>query len=159
MTWEYIAGFFDGEGWIQKYNKPAHCLAKYGIGIGQSTCQDQVLYEISNFLKTQGVKCRMCTESKVPNRTQMTRLKIYDSVSIVNFLTQVIPYLLVKHAKSASALEDAKRCVARLQNRDERVTQAVKMHLSGESLWEIQKKTNVRITAIKRRLSMTAQLN
>lgn len=152
MTWEYIAGFFDGEGWIAKSPKPEGHLAKYTIGIGQSTKQADVLYVISEFLKSERINCRIYKECP-EFVTHMTRLLISDSRSISNFLRSVLPFLLVKHEKAAAALADSDRCVARLEDRISRNAKAVQMRLSGASVWEITKATNVRKGALYRALS------
>lgn len=143
MTWQYIAGFFDGEGWVSKAPKPERCLAKYVIGMGQATHQGHVLVKIAEFMRSQGVRCRSHREHP-SSGTQMDRLIVGDSASIVSFITAVMPHLLVKHEKCAVALVAAKQCMDRINDRKTRVARALQMKSEGASSWEITKATNVR---------------
>lgn len=158
MTWEYIAGFFDGEGWVTRYPKPEGCLAKYVCGMAQATYQGQVIYDIAAFLKVKGVKCHVRSDHTNNRTTSMVRLSISDCSSLVGFMKGVLPHLLVKHEKSAACLEASSQCLKRIQERKDRVNRATEMRLAGTPFAEIQNLTKVRMRPILRNIEKRQEL-
>lgn len=143
MTWEYIAGFFDGEGSITKKPKPEGRISNYYVSFPQSTAQALVLYEIGDFFRDNSIRFKIYADNQ-PGHTSMTRLVVTRYESIELLLSELIPHLRIKHGKAASALEEVKRGVERLKEKRARLKLAVELHLQGgKSYRSIEKQTRV----------------
>lgn len=98
MSWQYIAGFFDGEGSIglgahNTGRKAVVYMAQSGrLGLS-------LLHVISKFLATEGVKSSVFETGRtgVHGRTMPSyRLNICGYASVVTFVLNVLPYLYIK---------------------------------------------------------------
>jgi hypothetical protein len=93
----YIAGIFDGEGWISTSGKGR--FRKYWIiGIG-STCLP-VLEFIKKRVPTSSIKVR----KHVANRRQGYELAIAGQLCIYDFLGAVLPFLIIRREKAREAM-------------------------------------------------------
>ena len=98
MTWEYIAGFFDGEGCIGIY--PDKSTTRVLVEMSQAEPQERVLYEIQEFLAEHGI---MFSARRVERRgTHAPCHKIYTVNRRVasEFLKHIEPFLRVKRLKA-----------------------------------------------------------
>jgi hypothetical protein len=98
MSWQYIAGFFDGEGSIATgagYNS-----RRVGIYIAQSGDRGLwVLTEIQKFLADCGIKSSVFATGKIGKNgmtKQAYRLGVCGFISARDFLVAVFPYLYIK---------------------------------------------------------------
>ena len=78
LTWEYIAGFFDGEGTIcfanYKYRKGE---SRYiTIAISQAESQAKIIYEIKDFLQREKIRCRLSRDKTGKQKQYQIRLNI-----------------------------------------------------------------------------------
>lgn len=89
MNWEYIAGFFDGEGSTSIIDKK-YCNWRISQGIKQN----KVLYQIQIFLKSQGIKSYLYTYPTVASK--MSYLHITKHKDVLKILENLYPYLIVK---------------------------------------------------------------
>ena len=98
MSWEYIAGFFDGEGYV-------------GASLGRTTnavgmCQQQldILLRIQEFLQDNGIKSNIQKGGEGYTKKQVWSLRMAGTVEIRKFLPKVIPFLYVKRQKAEDQL-------------------------------------------------------
>ncbi len=121
MTWDYIAGFFDGEGCISIYDYehkrtfkdrpkgPYIMKEKYvkisldqkiRIFVHMVQKQTEVLEEIQEFLVAEGIQANFHIK-----KTGMGAVQFSSRESVRVFLNKVIPYLRVKNHKAQIALD------------------------------------------------------
>ena len=114
MTWQYIAGFFDGEGCltIRKRSNYKKGFYSWELNICQSLKQSKVLDEIKIFLDREKIKSKIySSQSRNLGKCEMRRLIIGRIREIKNFIDKVLPYLIVKKEKCEKFLNDYKRGV------------------------------------------------
>lgn len=76
MNWDYIAGFFDGEGGTSisfsssEYKERTHWWPRVQITI--SNTNKDVLLEISDFFKSQGITCGLYCDKAVDRQKYLT---------------------------------------------------------------------------------------
>jgi hypothetical protein len=160
MNWEYIAGFFDGEGHICRMvrNKKS---TKYQVGMAQTAAQSDVLFQIGHFLESNGVRVHFHydnSHNKLSSKT-VVRLRISDSASILNFIKGVIPFCVVKKTKAMGVMEEVARCVERINTRKTRLAEAVEMRMRGSTFAEILDRTRIKYERLKHELGSTDPYN
>lgn len=111
VTWQYIAGFFDGEGTIfytttwaknRKTGKRNIKCKRLVVSVIQGIRQKQVIEEIGKFLERQRIGFST-VESKKP--IPCLRLDIGVRGEQFLFLKSIFPYLIVKKEKAEKALK------------------------------------------------------
>jgi len=106
LSWEYIAGFFDGEGNVGVFsNRARRGLGSPVITIAQTGARGQVLLTaISEFLKLYEIKCYLgCRKAHGNNAAQYT-IRICNRAHVSKFLRMVFPYLWIKKVESQDVL-------------------------------------------------------
>lgn len=105
IGWEYVAGFFDGEGCVSIVKQNGK-LKRIDVGLFQSEPQAEVLRRIEKFLAREGIVGRWKYHSthRSENASTTVHLVINRQESVRRFLEAVYPYLIVKSEKSAIAL-------------------------------------------------------
>lgn len=98
MTWEYLAGFFDGEGCI--------CICKRGNShrtlLTINNCNKEVMDKIDFFLLTSSYRKRkVSTFSRKP----IYVIDIREQQQIKVILKGMLPYLIVKKRKAELMIE------------------------------------------------------
>lgn len=104
MSWEYVAGFFDGEGCISLQTNTSHKQRDYHrvrLIFSQSARQDKVLDEIAEFLEAEGFHPTMTSTLG----GSMTQLILYRKSEIGGVLDGMLPYLRVKHQQAVEAFD------------------------------------------------------
>jgi hypothetical protein len=99
MSWEYIAGFFDGEGHAAL--RTASNGAAWFAGIGQSGKEGkQILEEIQEFLRIHGINSNLHADSHKGkfSKRDMYRLTLSNRINVVGLLKKLIPFVHVKKA-------------------------------------------------------------
>jgi len=111
MSWQYIAGFFDGEGCITTLTMKSGHKIPARITMGQSGREGQsVLKEISGFLIKQGIRGSVSLPSYWPpskkgkNFKQMFYLVVNSKKGSIDFLRGVLPFLRVKRVQAQDNL-------------------------------------------------------
>lgn len=132
MNWDYIAGFFDGEGciWI-KHNKKGH-PAPY-VSISQK--EEAVLQEIASFLQQQGINARVYTTKKE------VRLQIGGRQSVRLFLLKLRKKVIVKKEKLIEVLPLTYNTKVTFLSVSE-IKTIIRLHKKGTPVKEIAKKCN-----------------
>lgn len=103
ISFQYICGFFDGEGNIAKP------LVKKAptVSIAQSDGQHLVLFAIQAFLERHRISCNVHRkETDDPRHKAIWRLVISDRASIIRFLRAMRPYCWVKLSQLETALRN-----------------------------------------------------
>ncbi len=102
MSWEYIAGFFDGEGSISGITRASN--ACWGVSISQSNFSGSgvappILLEISAFLTLRGINHTVCPnkdkDKKAHHRDNFS-LQIFNRAGMSAFIRGTLPFLRVK---------------------------------------------------------------
>lgn len=132
MTWQYVAGFFDGEGCVQY--KPTHSC--FNLQITQSMKQDAVLFQIQEFLTSHAIRSQMQTRLDV----RVRHLRITNAEGILLFLRQALPYLIVKKQKAELAIVDASGIVDKRARMRTTVTACINEYKAGASMNAVAKK-------------------
>ena len=102
MSWEYIAGFFDGEGTVGKSGRVPF------LQIVQMKRNNFVLRRINKFLTSQGIDNKIYqVKSRQTNfkQSRITVLRINRTDDISLFLAFVMPLLYVKRKRSEEIRE------------------------------------------------------
>lgn len=86
LTWEYIAGFFDGEGSLSRHSQNKNIWI---ISIAQNTAN--VLVKIKEFI---GYGSIYYDSSGKNYKYQIFRRK-----EVADFVSQIAPFIIVKHEK------------------------------------------------------------
>lgn len=111
MSFEYIAGFFDGEGSI--YAPIGRNVHTPHLALPQSGPEGkQVLDEIAAFLESKGIdvyRMHPRLTSKIGKKPMHT-IEIGNMKSATLFLQAVLPYLRVKKVKAQDVLRFVKMC-------------------------------------------------
>ena len=105
LTWEYIAGFFDGEGCIffMKY-KNNHVILYIGQGDKNNTpCH--VIEDICDFLKGEGIKARFTHYAARSPYSREARVIVSSSASCRDWLIGMLPFLRVKKQKAIETIQ------------------------------------------------------
>jgi hypothetical protein len=117
ITWGYIAGFLDGDGWITK------TLSKRGrptylAGLTQNETCKQFMVEIHKFLVYNKINAKILLRNKYncKSKLKMVNITVKEQKSLVKFLTKIKPFLLIKKDVCNEALQYLKDriCVRKL---------------------------------------------
>jgi hypothetical protein len=106
MSWQYLAGFFDGEGNVGIYQN----RARRGNGMPVvCVCQSGergrlLLEEISEFLKPLGIKCYFGSKKAHGNVQAQHILRVCNRGNVQMFLRGVFPYLRIKKVEAQDVL-------------------------------------------------------
>lgn len=101
MSWQYIAGFFDGEGNV---SIPLG-VSSLNVGIVQAGDTGlELLERIVSFLEEQGIRSRIDRSRKLePNRKKVYKLYL-SAKNAERFLRRVLPYIHIKKVVSQDVL-------------------------------------------------------
>src|SRR5215471_15933376 len=99
MTWEYVAGFFDGEGSVHYGRTPTERRI-VRVTFTQGVKQNHVLYEIQEFLESYDIKSGM--------NGLGTKLRV-SLPDIPVCLEYMLPHLIVKREKATECLAFLRR--------------------------------------------------
>ena len=104
MTWEYLAGFFDGEGNI--YVRDSDEGRKRAVRISIVNTNTEVLGEIGMFLSGEGINAvTYTTERDNPAHAECGHLTLTGAKNIYMFLVKITPHLIVKRDEAFYAIE------------------------------------------------------
>ena len=100
MTWEYIAGFFDGEGCITLHSNRTNGAKVYKIQISQANVL--VLERIKDFLLENRIYCRVYKDGHW-YKEHCKRLCINGYNDVLKFLENIKDKCIVKEQKANDA--------------------------------------------------------
>ena len=152
ITWEYLAGFFDGEGTIYfnpKLKKGVHTF----VGVYQAEHQASVLYLIRKFLKENNIESKIYIrkEKRKGQNYRGVSLEIGHKIEVLNFLKKIEPYLIVKRNKCAKIIKEieeylkngGKHCLTTFEK-----AEIKKLWDSGETAKNISRKLGLNYNTI-----------
>lgn len=132
MTWQYIAGFFDGEGsvLVPTYQQPR-------ISIAQK--RPEVLIEIQKFLLEHDIRSQIFSVDKIyaGKRKILSQLRVNASKEVISFIEGVMPYLIVKKEECVAALIPLKNIKKRTKWRLSELQAMKKLREEGLTAREI----------------------
>lgn len=153
MNWDYIAGFFDGEGniYAKRVEKSSsRHKNRFKITMGQRADRREVLLEIKRFLEARGIPCTFYTymhkESRFkPSGHEMAILSIEWRDAVCCFCRKVKNKVIVKRNDVLNALEFAKKVMKRSRRifTNEQLEEIKNEYLSGKSGCEIARKLRI----------------
>lgn len=104
ISWEWIAGFFDGEGSIGVYTNNARACGMTTASVSQAGDRgEKVLKEIQEFLTQRGIKSYLGCKKNVRIK-DVWALRILARSSLDPFLRGILPYLRVKKLEAQDVL-------------------------------------------------------
>lgn len=110
MSWEYIAGFFDGEGHVSLNRQQKNGEGQFSRGNPRVTLVQahergkNLLEEISLFLTENAITSVVEIHDDGEHRSKCYRLRITGFRGVVPFLTAVFPYLRIKKLEAQDIL-------------------------------------------------------
>lgn len=107
LSWEYIAGFFDGEGNVGIFqNRARRGLGTPVITIAQSDERGRLLLSgMQEFLRERSVKSYLDVQRwKNPKHKPGFKLRICNRPGVTLFLRGVFPYLRIKKVEAQDVL-------------------------------------------------------
>lgn len=150
MTWEWIGGFFEGEGCISWYE--GENGTKHGLGgritIGQK--DKRPLQAIYDFLLDQGFPppgfyLRPYPKKSKYNRSPLWIIAIQKREDVIRFLTEIEPFLFEKREKAQYVIS---RLTNLIEEREAILARATELRKSGLTWREISLETGVGRTAL-----------
>ena len=114
ISWQYIAGFLDGEGSIIVGTTKGNNGDNRGVRIVFVNTNLKVLNYIDNFLKSKGISGVIAEKPqwRIKNglhRKRCWHWRIGRRREVISLLTNLLPYLIIKRSKAIEALKLANR--------------------------------------------------
>jgi len=108
VSWAYLAGFLDGDGWITSSKNRNSKTRRFVIGFTQKSTHAVFMQKICAFLDAQDVrytyKTRIVRSPRVPTSVEMVNIHIKEQVSVVKAVTELHPHLVLKKDKALACL-------------------------------------------------------
>ena len=154
MNWAYIAGFFDGEGYI---GGPLG-KSNFRINLSQSgSIGKDILHRIKSFLERNNVNCYIHSTDNYsknhPRCQEKHNLWIHDYLSMEKFIIGVLPYSVVKKTKSQDYLRYIRifpKRAEKLSNLPNVVLSIRQRRLKGETCTAIASSEGLAISTVAR---------
>lgn len=108
MSWEYVAAFTDGEGYIGMSRSP-NGVPNYKVVLYQNAQAAEVLFEIQAFLAERGIDGRFYESKRNTDKRHPTAgyyLQVRRQLDVYEFLTQALPYFRVKRVAAEAIMDD-----------------------------------------------------
>lgn len=103
MDWKYLAGFFDGEGYIGIMSTDSFYFAPR-VQISQSAERGrQLLEEIQVFLSARGIKSHSTKPRIAEGNKPMYNLYTSSRKDLIAFVENILPYLKIKKPEAQDA--------------------------------------------------------
>jgi hypothetical protein len=109
ITWGWVAGFFDGDGWVTyAYNR--NCSTKrYAAGFTQRATGKWMMTRLSRFLVSKGIRTKVIERDvkvpQLPVKVQMLDVRIREQRSLEIFFESVLPFLILKRRYAIDCLK------------------------------------------------------
>jgi hypothetical protein len=103
MTWQYVAGFFDGEGNINCEVRKGTSHRKFELKWYQTT--REVLDAIGVFLAEEGIKSNVFEFRAGVRKVRCYCLSVASCADVYRALDSMYPYMVVKRTKAEEIME------------------------------------------------------
>jgi hypothetical protein len=112
IRWQYVAGFFDGEGTITHDYRRFPSVKVYQNG------DALVLHEISEFMQDKGIANRVRSYKRIMEDKEVATnfIEVGRQKAIKRLLERLMPHLIVKQAKAESTLGEIYAMTQRAKN-------------------------------------------
>lgn len=154
MTWEYIAGFFDGEGtaWAGKGKRKE---GAFTVSVANTNLT--VLRSIRDFLFSNNINCGMYSMVGKERAKQYLKrgwklgfsLKITSRESTVKFLKELLPFLIVKKSAALNVICFIETKKWRLRVTPELMNEAASLYAAGLSTRQIERQLKISSRAFR----------
>lgn len=114
ITWQYIAGFLDGDGWITMSARKPYPAPT--IGFTQHSRTRVYMMEIAEFLQFNNVIASVRDRrvmGSINKETIMINVMVREQRSVALLLENIIPYLLFKRDKAEECLKFVRDRIAK----------------------------------------------
>ena len=140
VSWAYIAGFLDGDGWIGKTNSVSKRCKKnivYTIGMTQVLSKEKEMKEIYDFVESSNIRIKWNTRKQhVSSRGDgyMINLTIKHQESVIKFLNNIKKHLIIKKMLAIECINYLKQKVI-LRKEDEEMRKELIPRQSTNLYW------------------------
>lgn len=150
ITWEYIAGFFDGEGciWInKKFNENKRKGRNMVVHVGQIEPNRRIIDLISQKLKEENIRHSIVTIANNPkSKNKYVRIQIQSMGECKRFIEFILQYLIVKKEDAIEALDYiSKAKYLWLTNKEKEDIKEMKNNYSAKEIAQIMGRSYVTI--------------
>lgn len=107
ITWAYIAGFLDGDGWITVSDNKNATTQRWTIGFTQSYKKHEFMQILFEFLINNGIKCDIrerIVMGSIHKETKMINIMITTQEAVSLLSKKLIPFLVMKKTLAIQAL-------------------------------------------------------
>lgn len=133
ITWEYLAGFLDGDGYITHY-ATGHTV-RYTVGFTQKATREVYMKQIFDFLVDENVSPkwvpRVSQTPSAPTPVAMIDIRVSEQRHIISLLEKLQAHLVFKKTLAIQCLCDLKD--RRLKRGDDMLEQYPKAQRTGWS--------------------------
>lgn len=106
ITWEYVAGLFDGEGSCNLGIYSTNTRRGVSLGVVISSITLNALLDVKSFLRQNEITCCIYKSGKGSLKCQVYHLEIQGNDSMLRFIDAVLPFSLMKK-EVLSVLQEA----------------------------------------------------
>lgn len=110
ITWAYLAGFLDGDGWITSYEVNARTKNRRHVaGLTQAITCEPFMRMMNLFLRQKGISTSLFVRKKNwKSKIWMVNITIDRQEDLLKFLTKIKPYLVIKKEAAAKTISQLK---------------------------------------------------
>lgn len=141
LSWEYVAGIFDGEGSTGVYSNEGYPAPVATIS---NTCHKLCLI-LRRFLHHNNIHSRIrlvkSTRSKITSRKKCYQVIIQNHQHVQRFLELVLPYLVIKKKKARETIKAIKSKKWRSRHSKKDYSEVIKLYRQGKTFTEIEQET------------------
>lgn len=135
MNWQYLAGFFDGEGHVGVH-KGRGKYTQHDIAIANT--HEPTIDAISRFLSSQTIKhSKFKRTYTVKHWKTAYKIKVTSIRAGIVFLELILPFLLTKREQALSTLEYLRRQTPRKYLSKETMDHALSLYQEGKTLRQV----------------------
>ncbi len=155
MNWDYVAGFFDGEGNINILKRGGGRRPRARITIVQRIDNSDILENIKDFLIDVGIKSNIYKRKPYQDRLPVSALQIDEQRSVYNFLFYIGHRILKDRKKLKDAYSISEHfSTYRTKLTDKELTEAKRLRERGFSFKNIGKRLNRDDSNLSKRLRL-----
>ncbi len=107
ITWAYIAGFLDGDGWITVSQNKNATTQRWTIGFTQSYKKHEFMQTLFEFLMNNGINCDIkerIVMGSIHKETRMINIMIRTQEAVFLLSKKLIPFLVMKKTLAIHAM-------------------------------------------------------
>lgn len=150
MTWNYIAGFFDGEGHVGLSNDGKH-TGRQQVSVAIANTHIQTLSEIRSFLAKQNIASKIYIRKRtIPRYKPCGMLTLTDHIGKREFLRALLDLSITKREAIAKAIHHIESKEWLIPFDDNTMKSAMRSYKSGDSLRDIERSHGISSRTIRK---------